>query len=486
MRLKTNKNFIDGKWVASLEKETYLQKNPANLKQITGIWPKSGLADVENAIDSAQRAYQNWSTLTVHKRAEYLKKALSLMMERVPSIAAILTAENGKTLGESRLEIRAAIKEMEFQISEGLYSLGEVMPSVQDGVLAYSTRRPLGVVVVIAPWNFPFNVPVRKCIPALMAGNTCILKPAQLTPGTGAAFVKLFGDAGLPAGVLNFVSGSGSIVGNALVKSPAVKAISFTGSTEVGTGIHQVAAANLTRTQLEMGGKNAMVILQDADLEMAAHEATRAAFVCSGQWCTATSRIIVEKPVLDDFLGLLIENVKQLVVGNGTSPDTGMGPVCGEAQLKNILSGIEKGKSEGAKIVIGGGQLKEGGLAKGCFIEPTIFTSVTPEMYIAQEEIFGPVLSVIAVDDFQQAMDVADNVRFGLSSSIFTNDLEKAHLFIDRTDVGLTHVNMSTAYKEPQLSFGGIRQSGSGIPEAGHTGIEFFTDHKVVYLKSKP
>lgn len=484
--MNTNYNFINGTWVSARNKATYPQRNPADLEQITGLWPKSGIEDVEDALDAAGKAYSRWSDLTVFERGDYLKKALLLMKERVPEIASVITAENGKTLGESRLEIRAAIKEMEFQINEGLYHLGEVLPSMQEGVLAYSTRRPLGVVAVIAPWNFPFNVPVRKCIPALIAGNTCILKPAMLTPGAGAEFVKLFEDAGLPAGVLNFVSGSGSVAGNALVKSPAVKAISFTGSTEVGTGIHQVAAANLTRTQLEMGGKNAMVILRDADLEKAAHEAFLAAFVCSGQWCTATSRIIVEKVVLDDFLKLLIEKTRQIGVGSGASPDTEMGPVCGEVQLKNILAGIEKGKAEGAKIHTGGRQLKKGSLKKGCFIEPTIFTNVKPDMYIAQEEIFGPVLSVIEVDNFEQAMEAADNVRFGLSSSIFTNDLAKAHRFIDHTDVGLTHVNMSTAYKEPQLSFGGIKQSGFGIPEAGHTGIEFFTDHKVVYLKSAP
>lgn len=471
--------------MASRNKETYPQRNPADLEQITGLWPKSGIEDVEDALDAAEKAFGQWSDLTVFKRADHLKKALSLMKERVPEIANVITAENGKTLGESRMEIRAAIKEMEFQISEGLYHLGEVKPSMQEGILAYSIRRPLGVVAVISPWNFPFNVPVRKCIPALIAGNTCILKPAMLTAGTGAEFVKLFEDADLPSGVLNFVSGSGSIVGNALVKSPVVKAISFTGSTEVGTGIHQVASVNLTRTQLEMGGKNAMVILRDADMEKAASEACLAAFVCSGQWCTATSRIIVEKPVLDDFLDLLLEKTRQIVVGSGASPDTGMGPVCGEVQLKNIRAGIERGKAEGAKILAGGRQLKDGDLQKGCFIEPTIFTSVNSDMYIAQEEIFGPVLSVIEVNDFEEAMYAADNVRFGLSSSIFTNDLAKAHRFIDRTDVGLTHVNMSTAYKEPQLSFGGIKQSGFGIPEAGHTGIEFFTDHKVVYLKSR-
>lgn len=484
--MDVNNNFIDGRWMPSIEGETYEQRNPSDLSQVTGRWQKSGVKDVENAVDAAQQAFKNWSSLTVYKRAEYLKAALALMRERTNSIAEILTAENGKTLAESKTEINSAIKEMDFQINEGLYRLGEVVPSAQVGVMAYSTRRPLGVVGVIAPWNFPFNVPARKCVPALISGNTCVLKPAYLTPGTGAAFVRLFEDAGLPAGVLNFVTGNGSIAGNALVMSQKIKAISFTGSTEVGMGIQKTAAENLTRTQLEMGGKNALVVLKDADLRMASKSASRAAFACSGQWCTSTSRAIVEKPVLDEFLTFLIKDVKRIIVGDGATTDTGMGPVCGKAQLKNILSDIEKGKSEGAKLLFGGNQLKEGDYKNGCFIEPTIFTNVTPEMHIAREEIFGPVLSVIAVDNFEQAIAVANNVKYGLSSSIFTNDLQKAHTFIEQSDVGMTHVNMSTAYKEPQLSFGGVKLSGFGIPEAGHTGIEFFTEHKVIYIKNNP
>ena len=484
--MNINNNFIDGRWVPSVEGKTYSQKNPADLTKVTGIWQESGVKDVENAVDAAQKAFKNWSSLTVYKRAEYLKAALAMMHKRTNSIAEILTGENGKTLAESKTEINSAIKEMDFQINEGLYRLGEVVPSAQEGVLAYSTRRPLGVVGVIAPWNFPFNVPVRKCVPALISGNTCVLKPAYLTPGTGAAFVKLFEDAGLPAGVLNFVTGNGSVTGKALVTSPKVKAISFTGSTEVGIGIQKTAAENLVRTQLEMGGKNALIVLRDAFLKKAAKEASRAAFACSGQWCTSTSRVIVEKSVLNEFLLLLLENVKKITVGNGAVSKTGMGPVCGEAQVNSILSDIKKGKSEGAKIIFGGNQLKTGDYKTGCFIEPTIFTDVTPDMHIAREEIFGPVLSVIAVDNFEQALEVANNIKYGLSSSIFTNDLQKAHMFIEQTDVGMTHVNMSTAYKEPQLSFGGVKLSGFGIPEAGHTGIEFFTEHKVIYIKNNP
>jgi len=478
-----NNNFVNGKWLPSSGGASYEQKNPADLGEITGIWQKSTAEDVGAAVESARAAFPEWSAFSAYKRAEYLKKALALMKERAERIARVLTSENGKTLRESGSEIASATKEMEFQISEGLRLSGETLPTERDGVLAFSVRRPLGVVAVIAPWNFPFNVPSRKVTPALMAGNTCVFKPATLTPGVGAEFVRLFEDAGLPAGVLNFITGSGSEIGSALVENPVIKAVSFTGSTDVGRQIHKMASANMTRTQLEMGGKNPIVVLADANLEQAADSAVLAAYACAGQWCTSTSRAIVEKAVAKDFLELILERVGKIVVGKGTGAATTMGPVCGEAQLKSVLQAIEKGKAEGAKLLTGGTRITAGKLGKGCFIEPTVFADVTPDMFIAQEEIFGPVLSVITVDDFDEAIEVANGVRFGLASSIYTNDLQKALTFLEKTDVGLTHVNFPTSVKEPQFTFGGVKSSGFGIPEAGHTGIEFFTEHKVAYIK---
>ncbi|KKT92239.1 MAG: Aldehyde Dehydrogenase [Parcubacteria group bacterium GW2011_GWF2_45_11] len=478
-----HQNFINGQWQDSSCGQEYEQRNPADLTEITGIWPKSSVADVASAIEAAAAAFASWSRLTVYQRAEYFAKVLQVMKSRVEQIAAVITAENGKTLKESKGEIESAIKEMEFQIGEGLRMAGEVMPSGQNGVMAYSMRRPLGVVAVISPWNFPFNVPCRKITPALMTGNTCIFKPANLTPGIGAEFVKLFDEAGLPPGVLNFITGSGAVIGDAIVGNPLIKAVTFTGSTEVGRSIHQKAAANFTRTQLEMGGKNPLVVLADADLQAAASSAALAAYACAGQWCTSTSRVVVEEKLHDDFVKLLLEKVKKIKVGKGTDSSTTMGPVCGKSQLEGILGGIEKGKAEGAKLIIGGNQIKTKDLTDGCFIEPTIFTEVTPDMFIAQEEIFGPVLSIIKAKDFEDAVKIANNVKFGLSSSIYTNDLQKALTFVERTDVGLTHVNIPTAVKEAQLSFGGVKLSGCGIPEAGHTGVEFFTEHKVAYIK---
>ncbi|HBR19019.1 MAG TPA: aldehyde dehydrogenase family protein [Phycisphaerales bacterium] len=478
-----NRNFINGKWRDSSCGQEYEQRNPADLTEITGIWPKSSVEDVNTAIEAAAAAFTSWSGLTVYQRAEYFAKVLQVMKSRVDKIATVITAENGKTLKESKGEIESAIKEMEFQIGEGLRMAGEVMPSGQNGVMAYSMRRPLGVVAVISPWNFPFNVPCRKITPALMTGNTCIFKPANLTPGIGAEFVKLFDEAGLPPGVLNFITGSGAVIGDAIVGNPLIKAVTFTGSTEVGKSIHQKAAANFTRTQLEMGGKNPLVVLADADLQAAANSAALAAYACAGQWCTSTSRVVIEKRILNDFMSLLLDKVRKIVVGRGTDPHVTMGPVCGKAQVEGIMASIEKGKSEGARLVIGGNRMMEGSLAKGCFIEPTVFADVKPNMHIAQEEIFGPVLSIITVDSFDEAIEVANGVKFGLSSSIYTKDLEKAMMFIEKTDVGLTHVNIPTSIKEPQLIFGGVKLSGCGIPEAGHTGIEFFTEHKVAYIK---
>jgi acyl-CoA reductase-like NAD-dependent aldehyde dehydrogenase len=476
------KNFINGQWLNCFCGQQYEQRNPADLQKVTGMWPKSSVEDVVSAIEAARTAFVSWSGLTVYQRAGYFTKVLQLMKSRIEQITTVITTENGKTLKESKSEVESAIKEMEFQVGEGLRMAGEIMPSGQAGVMAYSIRRPLGVVAVISPWNFPFNVPCRKITPALITGNTCIFKPANLTPGVGAEFVKLFADAGLPPGVLNFVTGSGAVIGDAIVSNPLIKAVTFTGSTEVGRNIHQKAAANFTRTQLEMGGKNPQVVLADADLEAAANSAVLAAYACAGQWCTSTSRVVIEKQVLNDFMSLLLDKVRKIVVGRGTDPHVTMGPVCGMAQVEGIMAAIEKGKSEGAKLAIGGSRIMEGDFAKGCFIEPTVFTNVKPQMYIAQEEIFGPVLSVISVDSFDEAIEVANGVKFGLSSSIYTKNLEKAMMFIGKTDVGMTHVNIPTSIKEPQLPLCGVKLSGSGIPEAGHTGIEFFTEHKVAYL----
>jgi aldehyde dehydrogenase (NAD+) len=480
--LKTHKNYINGEWVDASGDALYKHQDPADLSSVTGVFKKSTVEDTIQAVAAAKAAFEAWANLSVQQRAEYLKKVHVLMRERIEPIAKIITMENGKTLKESRGEMLSAVNEMEFQINQGLRMPGEIVNSSIPGVMAYQIRRPIGPVAIISPWNFPFNVPARKITPALISGNTCILKPALLTSATGVEFVKLFHDAGVPKGVINLVIGSGSVVGEELVRNKDIKAVTFTGSTEVGMAIHVSAAPGMKRTQLEMGGKNPLVILEDADMEAAVDAAALAAFACAGQWCISTSRIIVQRSVLDEFTEKILEKSKKIIVGRGDDSSSTMGPVCGEIQLKNVLSGIKKAKEEGAKLLTGGNQVKTAGLENGCFVEPTIFAGVTPDMSIAQEEIFGPVLAIMAVEDFDEAVELANNVDFGLGSSIYTRDIAKAMTFVNKTDVGLTHVNMHTAYKEPQLSFGGVKASGHGIPEAGKTGIEFFTEHKTVYI----
>ena len=475
--------YINGQWEDMADHPTFEQRCPANLDEVTGLWPASTRGDAQRAIEAAQEAFGPWSRWTVQRRAAILKVAHEAMKRRRDEFAEILTRENGKTLTESRTEIDSAILEMEFQIHEGVRVYGQTAPSSMDGVFAYSTRQPLGVVAIISPWNFPFNVPGRKITPALMAGNTCVFKPASLTPQTGLKFVELFVEAGLPAGVLNFITGSGGTLGHELVTHSLVKAISFTGSTQVGRQIHQQAARNMTRTQLEMGGKNASVVLEDADLDQAAEAVAKAAFACAGQWCTSTSRAIVIHGVAAEFRERVLELTRQIKVGNGMDPAVAMGPVCGTQQLESILDYLKMGKEEGATPLCGGGRMTGGEHKIGCFVEPTLFADVQPEMRIAQEEIFGPVLSIMEVADFEQALQVANQVDFGLSSSIFTSDLQKAFTFLEETEVGLAHVNLMTAVKEPHLSFGGVKASGFGLPEAGHTGIEFFSEHKVAYVK---
>ena len=477
----TQRNHIDGNWVGAGDGSTFEQRNPANLDEVTGVWPKGTREDARQAIEAAHAAFGDWSGMSVHKRAEYLTRAVEVLKGKTDEIAATLTRENGKTLVESQTEVRSAIGEMEFQIAQGVSMCGEVAPSATDGVFAYSVRRPLGVASIISPWNFPFNVPGRKCTPALISGNTIVFKPATLTPGAGKAFVDIFVEAGLPRGVLNFVCGGGSTVGDEMISNPLVESVSFTGSTGVGKGIQQSVASTLIRTQLEMGGKNPAVILEDADLDKAADAVATAAYACAGQWCTSTSRAIVVREVAETFTGKVLERVKAMRVGEGTG-DVDMGPVCGSDQLATIMGYIEIGKGEGAQLAAGGNRLTENGMGQGCFVEPTVFARVQPEMRIAQEEIFGPVLSVMEAGDFDEALEMANAVEFGLSSSIFTKDISRAFQFLDKTEVGLTHVNMMTAYREPQLSFGGVKNSGHGIPESGKTGIEFFTEHKVAFI----
>jgi aldehyde dehydrogenase (NAD+) len=477
------KNFIGGEWRPAASGRTFEQHNPARLYEVTGTFADSSAADVDAAIAAAQAAFPPWRALSPQKRKACLDRALRSMIERRDEIAAIITRENGKALREARTEVDSAIKEMDYQIAEGLRLCGQTVPVDVGGTLAYSTREALGPVAIVTPWNFPFNVPCRKATPALMAGNTVVLKPASLTPRAGLMFTELLAGSGVPPGVVNCVTGAGGSVGAALVGDARIKAVSFTGSTPVGKSIQLAAARNLTPTQLELGGKNPAIVLPDADLDLAVAEIVKGAFACSGQWCTSTSRVVVLEEIAAELTKRLVAAVQAISVRDGTSEDCGMGPVCGARQKADILEYVVQGRAEGARLLAGGTALDGADYDRGCFIAPTVFDGVTPSMTIAREEIFGPVLVIIAVKSFDEAVAVANGVAYGLSSSIFTNDLKRALTYMERAEVGLAHVNLMTALKEPQLAFGGVKESGAGLPEAGSSGIEFFTHHKVCYVK---
>jgi aldehyde dehydrogenase (NAD+) len=481
--VRTFSNYINGHWVTSESGATLPNINPANKEEIVCKVQASTPADVVRAIEAAQAAFAAWWRTPAPERATLLQAVVRAMKEQEDLFVRNITLENGKTLRESRGEFLAAVKEAEFQIGEGRRLGGGHVPSEQRGVLCYLTRRPLGVVSIITPWNFPLNVACRKLFPALIAGNCCVMKPAEFTPMTAALLVEVIDRVGFPPGVVNLVTGRGSLIGDTLVTHPVVRAISFTGSTEVGLGIAAKVSHHRTKVQLEMGGKNPLVVLADADLERAVDAAILGAYSCSGQWCTSTSRSIIEAPVYAAFLDRLVAEVEKITVGNGLDERTRMGPVAGPQQYRTILDYLEIGKREGARLCVGGNALTDGEYANGYFIAPTVFADVTPEMRIAREEIFGPVLSVLRAQDFADAIYQANATTYGLASSIYTKNLAKAHRFIEESEVGLCHVNMPTAWKEPQLEFGGIKDSGRGLPEAGKSGTLFFTEHQAVYIR---
>ncbi|MCE5198074.1 MAG: aldehyde dehydrogenase family protein [Armatimonadota bacterium] len=476
------KNYINGKWVDSVSGKTSDNINPANKNKVICQVQASVVEDANAAVEAASSAFDSWRKTSIPERAALLFRVIERMREREDEFARTITLENGKTLRESHTEFASAIKEAEYQIGQGRRLGGMQVPSEQRGVMCYLTRQPLGVATLITPWNFPLNVACRKMFPALIAGNTCVVKPADFTPMSVWLLFQVMDEIGLPAGVVNYVTGRGSIIGDTLTCHPKVKAVSFTGSTEVGIGIAQNLAGRQTKFQLEMGGKNPLVVLADADIEKATDAAIIGAFSCSGQWCTSTSRVIVEAEVYDAFLEMLIDKTSKITVGNGQDESSRMGPVAGPKQYETVLNYIAIGKSENARLCAGGSAITDGDFAKGFFIKPTIFAEVTSDMRIAREEIFGPVLSVMKANDFEDAISIANNTVYGLASSIYTKDLSKAQRFVEESEAGLCHVNMPTAWKEPQLEFGGIKDSGRGLPEAGETGAEFFTDMKAVYI----
>ena len=475
------RNFIQGRWVESSSSRTSERRNPANLDEVIGLAPLSTREETRQAVAAALAAFPKWRDTPAPVRGRVISKAALLMEEQKDDLALLMTREEGKALKDALGEVRKSINILEFMAGESRRIGGETVPSELPKNFAYTLKQPLGVVGAITPWNFPISIPVWKIAPALVAGNTVVFKPATLTPFTGAKVVEIFERAGVPAGVLNMVAGSGGEVGDELLQHPDVRAVSFTGSTEVGSELYAQGARRMKKCQCEMGGKNPLVILADADLPLAVESAVFGAFASTGQRCTATSRVVIEEAVADRFVEMLVERARKLRVGNGLEPGIDVGPAVDEAQMKTDLRYIEIGKKEG-KLLLGGGRLSGGAYDRGYFVAPTIFDHVAPGSSIAQDEIFGPVLSVIRVKNFEEALRVANSVRYGLSSSLYTNDAAKIFEFIDRIETGITHVNSPTVGGEAQLPFGGMKGTGVGLREMGRVAIDFYTELKTVYI----
>ncbi|WP_018132764.1 aldehyde dehydrogenase family protein [Effusibacillus pohliae] len=478
----TYKNYIGGEWVEASNGETFDSINPADTEDIVGRFPACTAEDAIRAIRAAEAAFPGWARTAPAKRAEILNKAADLLERRLERIAQELTREEGKVISASRMEVKRSAATLRYYAAEGLSFSGETFPNDDPASLVFTIREPLGVVSVITPWNFPVSIPARKIAPALITGNTVVFKPASDTPLMGLRLVEALVDAGVPAGVLNFVTGSASKVGQPLTADPAVKAVTFTGSTQAGEAIHRSVPLT-TRTQMELGGKNPLLIMEDADLEKAVELTIKGGFELTGQACTGTSRVIVMRSVHDQYVEKLVQHTSRLKIGNGFTDGVQIGPLANRSQLATVIDYVAVGRAEGATLVYGGEHLTDGEYGKGYYVRPAIFTGVTPDMRIAREEIFGPVVAVIAVDSLEEALRVANSVEYGLSASIVTKDLEKAQIFVKEIQSGTVKVNRTTTGNLMNVPFGGLKKSSSStFRESGRVGLEFFTQMKTVYF----
>jgi acyl-CoA reductase-like NAD-dependent aldehyde dehydrogenase len=476
------RNFIGGAWVESASGKTILNWNPADTRDVLGLVPLSTAEEARRAVAAARAAFPAWRDTPAPVRGGILYRAWALMEKEKEDLARRLTREEGKTVKESLGEIQRTINILEFTAAEGRRPGGHTVPSELPKNFCYTVRQPLGVVACITPWNFPVAIPCWKIAPALLAGNTVVFKPASLTPETATAVVSIFERAGVPPGVLNMILGSGGTVGNALLDHEDVRAVSFTGSNEVGAEIYARGAKRMIRVQCEMGGKNPVVVLEDADLDLAVESTAQGAFASTGQRCTATSRVIVEEKIADAFVERLAARAGKVRIGNGAQEGIDMGPAVDQSQLETDLRYIDVGRAEGANLVCGGRRLSSGPHQHGYFLEPAVFDHVKATMRVAQEEIFGPVISVIRVGSFEEALEAANAVRYGLSAAIFTQDAGRIFRFVDGIEAGIVHVNSGTPGGEAQLPFGGMKATGVGPREQGTTALEFFTEVKTVYL----
>jgi aldehyde dehydrogenase (NAD+) len=480
--VRTHNNFIAGQWTPSDSGRTYSVYNPAHKDRLLGNFQLSNPEDTLRAVAAAAEAATAWADTPAPVRAQVLFRALEIMDRRAEEIARTITEEEGKPLPDARGEVKRAMNIMEYAAGEGRRMFGYTTPSELPNTVAYTVRRPLGVVGIITPWNFPIAIPAWKMAPALICGNAIVFKPASGTPLSAVKLTEVFEEAGVPPGVLNLVTGPGGSVGNALVESPDVTGISFTGSTEIGTELYTRGASLLKKVQAEMGGKNAVILLADADLDKALGGIVQGAFGSTGQRCTATSRVIVEESVYDEFVSELLQRTAGLRVGDGIDPEVDVSPLCGQGQYDKVLEYIGVGAEEGAHLAYGGRGLTGGDYDQGYYVEPTVFTDVSPDMRIAREEIFGPVLTVFKAKDLEEAIRISNSVEFGLSSSVYTKDLTRAFEYINTVETGMVHVNAPTLGGEVHLPFGGLKSSGVGQREQGTEAFDFFTETITVYI----
>jgi alpha-ketoglutaric semialdehyde dehydrogenase len=482
MAAKTHLNLIGGRWIPARTGKIFANVNPARQDDVVGEFQTSGAEDVDAAVKAAAEAWTSWRLTPAPKRAEILYRTGELLMERKETYAREMTREMGKVLDETRGDVQEAIDTAFYMAGEGRRMFGQTTPSELGNKFAMSVRMPVGVCGMIAPWNFPMAIPSWKLFPALVCGNTCVIKPAEDTPLSTFNLVQALVDAGLPPGVVNIVTGFGPEAGAPLVEHPLVRAVSFTGSSEVGRIVGQTAAGLFKPCSLEMGGKNAMIVLEDANLELALDGALWGAFGTTGQRCTATSRIIVHREVIRDFIEELVDRAEALKVGDGLDPEVQMGPQINRQQIETSMRYCEVAKKEGAKLLTGGKPLTRGAYAKGHFFAPTVFGKVKPGMRIAQEEVFGPVVSVLECRDFDEAIAMANGIEYGLSTAIYTRDVNRAFRAVQDLEAGITYVNAPTIGAEVHLPFGGVKQTGNGHREGGTGALDFYTTWKSVYF----
>jgi len=480
MQAQAYRNLIAGQWVDGSDRATFEDRSPAHPEDLLGTFPQASRADACRAIDAAAEAATAWATTPPPKRGAILHRAAELLSAQLEDLAKLLTREEGKTLAEARGEVARTRDIFLYYGGEGWRLSGDVLPSANSGEMIYTRREPLGVVAVITPWNFPAAIPAWKIAPALAYGNTVVFKPASLTPLVGLRLVEALVGAGLPPGVMNFVTGAGSVVGDELSRNPRVSGVSFTGSYSVGSSVYVAATEGMKRAQCEMGGKNPLVVLDDADLGLAVELAVRGGFGLTGQSCTATSRVIALPGIADEFVHALSDAARNLRIGDGLDAATQMGPAVSPEQMETDLKYMRIGQEEGARLLAGGGQPQ----GPGYHIEPTVFDGVEPGMRIAQEEIFGPVISVIRAKDFDDSVRIANGVQYGLSASVVTRDLRHALAFAEQIDAGIVKINGTTTDVALQAPFGGFKHSSAGtFREQGQAAKEFYTRSKTVYMR---